>query len=137
MKDLPTQFVTEYFTVKQIDNSRLARPAAPARVQDFWRRVAVGAAMAGCLLSYAWQHFECIQIRYRIEQLDSARAKAEELNQQLHLEVATLRSPSRVDAIARNQLGLTVPVPGQVAPVDDANDGVVAQARTLALPSRP
>jgi cell division protein FtsL len=137
MKDLPTQFVTEYFTVKQIDNSRLARPAAPARVQDFWRRVAVGAAMAGCLLSYAWQHFECIQIRYRIEQLDSARAKAEELNQQLHLEVATLRSPSRVDAIARNQLGLTVPVPGQVAPVNDANDGVVAQARTLALPSRP
>ncbi|HTA52427.1 MAG TPA: cell division protein FtsL [Candidatus Acidoferrum sp.] len=137
MKDLPTQFVTEYFTVKQIDNSRLARPAAPARVQDFWRRVAVGAAMAGCLLSYAWQHFECIQIRYRIEQLDSERAKAEELNQQLHLEVATLRSPSRVDAIARNQLGLTVPVPGQVAPVDDANDGVVAQARTLALPSRP
>jgi len=137
MKDLPTQFVTEYFTVKQIDNSRLARPAAPARVQDFWRRVAVGAAMAGCLLSYAWQHFECIQIRYRIEQLDSERAKAEELNQQLHLEVATLRSPSRVDAIARNQLGLTVPVPGQVAPVDDANDGVVAQARTLALQPRP
>ena len=137
MKDLSKQFVTEYFTVKQIDNSRLARPAAPARVQDFWRRVAVGAAMAACLLSYAWQHFECIQIRYRIEQLDSERAKAEELNQQLHLEVATLRSPSRVDAIARNQLGLTVPVPGQVAPVNDANDGVVAQARTLALQSRP
>ncbi|MGB9067976.1 MAG: cell division protein FtsL, partial [Candidatus Acidiferrales bacterium] len=112
-------------------------PAAPARVRDFCRRVAVGAAMAACLLTYAWQHFECIQIRYQIEQLDSERAKAEELNQQLHLEVATLRSPSRVDAIARNQLGLTVPVPGQVAPVNDANDGVVAQARTLALPSRP
>ena len=93
--------------------------------------------MAACLLSYAWQHFECIQIRYHIEQLDSERAKAVELNQQLHLEVATLRSPMRVDAIARNQLGLTVPVPGQVAPVDDSNDGVVAQARTVALPSRP
>ena len=137
MKDLSRQFVTEYFTVKQIDNSRLARPAAPARVRDFWRRVAVGAAMAACLLTYAWQHFECIQIRYQIEQLDSERAKAEELNQQLHLEVATLRSPSRVDAIARNQLGLTVPVPGQVAPVDDANDGVVAQTRTAVLASRP
>jgi cell division protein FtsL len=137
MKQRTHSHITEYFTVKQIDNSRLARPAAPARVQDFWRRVAVGAAMAGCLLFYAWQHFECIQIRYQIEQLDSERAKAEELNQQLHLEVATLRSPSRVDAIARNQLGLTVPVPGQVAPVDDANDGVLAQARTVALQSRP
>jgi cell division protein FtsL len=128
---------TEYYTVKQIDNSRLVRPAHPAQLKDFWRRVAVGAAMATCLLSYAWQHFECIQIRYQIEQLDSERAQATELNQQLHLEVATLRSPMRVDAIARNQLGLTVPVPGQVAPVDDTNDGVVAQARTIAQSSRP
>jgi cell division protein FtsL len=128
---------TEYFTVKQIDNSRLVRPAHPAQLKDFWRRLAVGAAMATCLLSYAWQHFECIQIRYQIEQLDSERAQATELNQQLHLEVATLRSPMRVDAIARNQLGLTVPVPGQVAPVDDTNDGVVAQARTIAQSSRP
>jgi cell division protein FtsL len=132
-----TGHFTEYYTVKQIDNSRLVRPAHPAQLKDFWRRVAVGAAMATCLLSYAWQHFECIQIRYQIEQLDSERAQATELNQQLHLEVATLRSPMRVDAIARNQLGLTVPVPGQVAPVDDTNDGVVAQARTIAQSSRP
>ena len=136
MEKFTGQF-TEYFTVKQIDNSRLERPRHPAQVKDFWRRLAVGAAMAACLLSYAWQHFECIQIRYQIEQLDSERAQATELNQQLHLEVATLRSPMRVDAIARNQLGLTVPVPGQVAPVDDSNDGVVAQARTIATPSRP
>jgi cell division protein FtsL len=128
---------TQYYTVKQIDNSRLVRPANPARAQDFWKRVAMGAAMAAGLLLYAWQHFECIQIRYQIEQLDSQQAKARELNQQLHLEVATLRSPMRVDAIARNQLGLTVPVPGQVAPVDDSNDGVVAQARAVGLPSRP
>jgi cell division protein FtsL len=128
---------TEYYTVKQIDNSRLLRTAHPAQLKDFWRRLAVGAAMGACLLSYARQHFECIQIRYQIEQLDSARAQASELNQQLHLEVATLRSPMRVDAIARNQLGLTVPVPGQVAPVEDASDGVVAQARTVALSSRP
>jgi cell division protein FtsL len=132
-----TEHFTEYYTVKQIDNSRLVRPTHPARLRDFWRRLAVSAAMGACLLSYAWQHFECIQIRYQIEQLDSARAQASELNQQLHLEVATLRSPMRVDAIARNQLGLTVPVPGQVAPVEDASDGVVAQARTVALSSRP
>ena len=35
----------------------------------------------------------------------------------------------RVDAIARNQLGLTVPVPGQVAPADEPNDAVLAQAQ--------
>ncbi|HTS11436.1 MAG TPA: cell division protein FtsL [Candidatus Limnocylindrales bacterium] len=129
--------MTEYHTVKRIDNSRLSRPAAPARLREFWRRVAAGSLMAGCLLFYVWQHFQCIQLRYQIEQLESQRAQVAELNQQLHLEVATLRAPGRVDTIARNQLGLTVPVPGQVAPVDASSDAVVAQARTVALTSRP
>ena len=129
--------MTEYHTVKRIDNSRLLRPVAPAGLMAFWRRLAAGAAMAGCLLFYAWQHFEYIQIRYQIEQLQSQRTQSAELNQQLHLEVATLRSPMRVDAIARNQLGLTVPVPGQMAPVDAPGDGVLAQARTQAQAPRP
>lgn len=126
--------MTEYYTIKRVDNSRLVRPAPPARLREFWRRVAVGAAMAGCLLFYVWQHFQCIQVRYQIEQLESQRAQAVELNQQLHLEVATLRSPMRVDAMARN-LGLTVPVPGQVTPAEGPSEAVLAQARAV-LPSR-
>jgi cell division protein FtsL len=129
--------LTQYHTVKQIDNSRLVRPSPPGQLREFWRRLAVGATLAACLLFYAWQHFECIQIAYQLEQLQTERAQAAELNQQLHLEVATLRSPMRVDAIARNQMGLTVPVPGQVAPVDESSDGVVAQARPVAQSSRP
>jgi len=128
---------TEYHTVKRIDNSRLVRPAPPARLRDLWRRVGVGAGIAGLLLFYAWQHFQCIQLRYSIEQLDSERAQAAELNQQLHLEVATLRSPMRVDAIARNQLGLTVPVPGQVAPAEGSSDAVLADARATVETPRP
>jgi cell division protein FtsL len=128
---------TEYHTVKQIDNSRLVRPTHPARLRDFWRRLAVGVALAGCMLFYAWQHFESIQQRYEIEQLDAQRAQAAELNQQLQLEVATLRSPERVDSIARNSLGLTVPVPAQMAPVEGGSDAVVAEARPVAFVSRP
>src|SRR5271170_1883313 len=45
MENFTGQF-TEYYTVKQIDNSRLERPRHPAQVKDFWRRLAVGAAMA-------------------------------------------------------------------------------------------
>jgi cell division protein FtsL len=121
--------MTEYHTVKRIDNSRLLRPAPAARLNPLWQRVVAGSAMAGCLFFYAWQHFECIQLRYQIEQLQAQEAQASELNQQLHLDVATLRSPSRVDAIARNQLGLTVPVPGQIAPVSyTPGNGVLAQA---------
>ena len=46
--------------------------------------------MAACLLFYAWQHFECIQLRYQIEQLNRSASKSAQLNQQLHVEVATL-----------------------------------------------
>ncbi|HKS83646.1 MAG TPA: hypothetical protein VJR23_19245 [Candidatus Acidoferrales bacterium] len=128
--------MTEYYTVKRIDNSRLVRPLSSARIRDFWRRVAVGSTMAGCLLFYAWQHFECIQIRYQIEQLQVQRSQAVELNEQLHLEVATLRSPKRVDAIA-GRLGLTVPVPGQVTPADINSEPVLAQARWTPQTPRP
>ncbi len=129
--------MTEYYTVKRIDNSRLSRPVEAAQLKEFQRRLLAGAALASCLLFYAWQHFECIQLRYQLEQLSSERAQAEELNEQLHLEVATLRSPMRVDAIARNQLGLTVPVPGQMAPADVPGDGVLADARPGSQSTRP
>jgi cell division protein FtsL len=124
--------VTEYYTVKRIDNSRLSRPAAPAQLRAFWRRVAAGSALACCMIFYVWQHFDCIQMRYQIEQLEQQRSQAAQLNQQLHVEVATLRAPGRVDSIARNQLGLTISVPGQVAPADASSDAIVAQARTVA-----
>lgn len=129
--------MTEYYTVKRIDNSRLSRAASPAQARDFWQRVAASAALAACLLVYAWQHFECIQIRYQIEQLETLRAQALGENQKLHLTADALSSRKRVDMIARNQLGLTVSAPPVNAPVEAAGEPVLAQARIIATPARP
>jgi cell division protein FtsL len=129
--------MTEYYTIKRIDNSRLSRPSAPHRLRELSRRMFFGGTLALCLLSYAWQHFECIQLRYSIEELQSQKAEATELNQQLRLEVASLSSPMRIDAIAREQLGLTVPVPGQIAPAQASSEGVVAQVRAQSQAPRP
>jgi len=127
--------MTEFFTVKRIDNSRLVRPTPPNRLRDCCRRVACGAVLAACGLLYTWQHFQCIQLRYQFEDLQAKRNQATELNQELRLEIASLRSPARINAIAR-QLGLAAPVPGQVAPVEGSSEAVLAQAR-LAQPARP
>jgi cell division protein FtsL len=129
--------VTEYYTVKKIDNSRLVRATSSAGLRDLSRRLAAGAGLAACLWFYAWQHFECIQIRYQIEQLEAQRTQAAQLDEQLHLEVATLRSPSRVDSIARNELGLTVPVPAEIAPAQGLGDTVLADYRGPAAAPRP
>lgn len=129
--------MTEFHTVKRIDNSRLVRPMAPGRWRECGRRMALSGALASCALFYAWQHFQCIQLRYHVEDLESQCARATELNQQLHLEVASLRSPMRIDSIARQQLGLTVPVPGQVAPAQGDGAAALAQARVAPGPALP
>jgi cell division protein FtsL len=129
--------MTEYHTVKRIDNSRLILAIAPARLRDFWRRVAVGGAMAACLLVYAWQHFECIRLRHQVEHLEAQRKQSAQLNQQLHVEVASLKGFGRVDWIARNQLGLTISKPGQAVSTEGPSDAVLAQARAASQPQRP
>lgn len=121
--------MTEFHTIKRIDNSRLARPVASGRLREMARLIGLGAMLAAAFLFYAWQHFEYLQLRYQVESLKSERAQASELHQQLKLEEAGLLAPSRIDAIARNQLKLTAPVPGQVAPLEGPYEPVVAQAR--------
>ncbi len=126
--------MTEFFTVKQIDNSRLVRPMAPNRMRECARLVLLGGAIALCAFLYAWQHFETIQLRYKLESMRGERSQAAEFNQELKLEVAGLRAPGRIDIIARRQLGLTAPVTGQVAPMDLPPGAVLAEARPAGAP---
>jgi cell division protein FtsL len=127
--------MTEFYTVKHIDNSRVVRAAAPRRLRECAKLVAMSAALALVVLFYAWQHFQCIQLSYQLEQLRAEHSRAVELNQELKLDVASLRSPVRIDSIARRELGLTAPVPGQVLPLTGPTDGsAVAQARPMAVP---
>ena len=121
--------MTEFYTVKQIDNSRVVRLIAPNHLRECARTVSLGALIALCAFLYAWQHFETIQLRYQLESLRSERAQAGELNQELKLEIAGLRAPERIDVIARRQLGLTAPVAGQVTPMELPPNAVMAEAR--------
>jgi cell division protein FtsL len=121
--------VTEFHTLKPIDNSRLVRAVSPNRLRETARLLALGGLVAAVALLYAWQHFACIQLRYQLESLKSQRAQAVELNQELRLEVAGLRAPSRIDQIARRQLGLTAPTAGQVAPFEAPSEAVLAEMR--------
>jgi cell division protein FtsL len=127
--------MNDFYTVKHIDNSRLVRLVAPHHMRECARVVLLGGLIALCAFLYAWQHFETIQLRYQLESLRSERAQATELNQELKLEMAGLRAPGRIDLIARRQLGLTAPVPGQVAPMDLPANAVVAEARPANTPA--
>lgn len=130
--------MTEFFTVKRIDNSRLRRQAAPNRLRECARVLALGGVVAAGGLLYAWQHFQCIQLGYQLEELKTEKAQALELGQQLRLESAALSAPGRIDAIARRQLGLTVTAPGgRMTPGSAAPGSVLAEVRHGAGQSRP
>ena len=120
----------DFITVKRIDNSRLVRSVSRGEWRDWMRFAAMGAALVALLLVYAGQHFRCLRVQYQLEELKARRAEAGEMNAQLKLQAAALRAPGRIDELAQKELGLTVPVPGQVAPVAMPAEGILAQART-------
>ena len=54
-----------------------------------------------------------VHLAYQLDTLRTEKARAELMIRQLEIEVATLRSPGRVESRAR-QLGLTLPAPEQI-----------------------
>lgn len=119
----------EFHTVKRIDNSRLVRAVQPARARELARTVALWCLVAGCFLLYGYQRFRCIELGFQLEDLKARQGQASALNTELKLEVAGLRSPMRIDRIARRQLGLSDPLPGQMDLGDAPAGAEVAAVR--------
>jgi cell division protein FtsL len=126
--------VVEFYTVKRIDNSRLARRGAAGFVRRCGRQLVLGSLIALGLLAYAWQRYNCLELSYQLESAEQSETQATQLNRELKLELATLRSPARIDLLARNQLGMTVPQPGQILLTEPQATGEMADARTPAEP---
>jgi cell division protein FtsL len=98
---------TQFHTVKRIDNSRWVRNVAPVRLRGFYRTAGLGAIVAAFLMMYIYQHFQCIDLSFQLEDLKAMQQRSTALNSELRLEIEGLRDPRRIDVIARRQLGLT------------------------------
>ena len=121
--------MTEFRTVKRIDNSRLRRHVEPVKLKNFYKTAALGGAIALCFMFYIFQHFRCIDLSFQLEEVKAKQVEAATLNSSLKLEIASLRNPMRIDVIARRQLGLTEPLPTQVREYDMPPGAEVAAAR--------
>ena len=121
--------IREFQTVKRIDNSRLVRRLEPVKLRSYYRTLALGGIVAAFFMLYIYQHFRCIDLSFRLEEVRAQQAEATTLNSSLKLEIASLRNPMRIDLIARRQLGLTEPLPAQVRENDSPPGAEVAAAR--------
>lgn len=107
----------EMFFTKHIDNTRLVTADDPDRRREMRIFTVVVSVFCCLLMVYVWQHFTAIEVGYKIEAQKQQVEQLREANRQLRLQEAQLSDPGRIDRIAK-QLGLDVPLPGQVVRPD-------------------
>ena len=121
----------EIYFAKPIDNSRLMKIEDPRRSREMRQFGVALSCLFLLVMTYTWQHFKAIEYGYKIEFVKNERNGLAELNRTLRLEEASLRSPDRIDRLAR-QYGMQPPQAGQVLRMDsapqDAGAPVMAEA---------
>ena len=93
-------------------NGRLWR-----RLRTFGATAAVAAVLTGSALFYVWTRLQVVSWGYRISRASARQEELRQANRELRIEAASLRSPGRIETIARKELGLEFPRPGQVLAV--------------------
>src|SRR5687767_15575491 len=98
----------EYAIKKDVRNNPIVREVDEARQRQFWRSLWVGGLLVAVLLFSAWQNLELVQHGYQLQRLQQQQADEIEINRRLTLELETLRSPERIEDLAK-KLNLITP----------------------------
>jgi cell division protein FtsL len=123
----------EYAIRKDVRNNPIVREVDEARQRELWKTVGLTVGLVIAALFFAWPHMELMVNGYRIEQLQKEKDVEEEMTRQLRLEIETLRSPTRIEALATTRLHLVAPkqdeaiVLERVVPADLPASSVVAR----------
>jgi cell division protein FtsL len=108
----------EYAIKKDVRNNPIVREVDEARQRELWKLVGVAGVIVVVLLFVGWPHFELIRNGYEIEQLQRERREQEALRRQLLLEVESLKSPKRIEALAVERLHLVSPSQGEAIVIE-------------------
>ncbi|MBU3979854.1 MAG: cell division protein FtsL [Proteobacteria bacterium] len=81
--------------------------ALSTRIVIIW--FTVMAVFIAELLIYTWSRVQCVKAGYEISNENNKNRKLINLQNNLKVELARLKSPERLADIARNQLGLKTP----------------------------
>jgi cell division protein FtsL len=128
---MPESF--EYAIKKDVRNNPIVREVDETRQRELWKSVSVAAFLVLALLFSAWQHFELLRHGYEIETMQRQKAAEDEAGRRLRLEIETLKSPKRIEALATEKLHLVNPtrddaiVLERVQPTDPPAKSVVAR----------
>jgi cell division protein FtsL len=106
-------------------NAQLQRPTAPksARGERIGRKqrrrhnlgvALLALVLVGVALGHVWLRLQVVQMGYVLSTTSKLQSQLEQEQRELKVELATLMSPDRLEAMARKRLGLVPPEKGQV-----------------------
>ncbi len=102
------------FSAKAVSRQRV-RPKGES--SSLWGAIKVIAVILLITLFYLWSRLEAVSIGYDIARENRERDELIYENKRLKLEILSLKSPGRIEAIAFNELGLVYPKGEQVITV--------------------
>lgn len=99
-------------------NKKTKRARAKAKRSGTGKAVLLSLTAAALLLVislfHVWSQLRVFKLGYQLSQASAVHMGLSQENAQLRLEVATLKSPQRIEKVARETLGLNLPQPEQI-----------------------
>jgi cell division protein FtsL len=123
----------EYAVRKDVRNNPIVREVDAERQAELWKTLALAALVVVAVMFWTWQHFELLRHGYRLDELQKQQAAEEDISRHLRLQIQELRSPKRIEGIARGRLNLVTPtredaiVIERVVPAEPPAKSVVAR----------
>jgi cell division protein FtsL len=100
------------------DGTQEEKKAAPKLKYSVFLFVAF--VLMGVAITYVWSHIQMTRLEYHIAEEMTNKEQMLEEQRKLKLEYATLKSPQRIEAIAKSSLNLSYPDRDQVIMIKDA-----------------
>jgi cell division protein FtsL len=109
---------------KRINNATVYREVDVEQRRQIYLLTCLAVLFSLGVLLYGWQQYRWIQLGYEIETLQKKKEDLLNYQNNLVVERETLTQFERIDSIARNELGMVLPAPGQI--VSLTSDGTPA-----------
>ena len=84
------------------------------RRRHHWAVLSLFVCLVGVVLLHVWLRLQVVRMGYTLSTTSKLQSQLEQERRELTVELATLTSPVRLEAMARKRLGLVAPEKGQV-----------------------
>jgi cell division protein FtsL len=108
----------------RVDYGKVAAPRPFGAAELAPHRIDVFKYLMICMLLFTlvsvfhvWSRFKLVDLNLQISETSRQLVEAEQEQKRLTLEAASLKTPARIEAIARSELGMALPTAQQVIQV--------------------